>query len=357
MAMNRCGSGKVGLRPTITVITLLFAIFFLSSQQTKWIVTAFSQKHQHLFKQHGFFGRIKHPSLTPSSVKFFTSTPQKQFNLIVNEKLLNPSYKWLLGRRLEGSRNAIDIDFDSLDEEENAREDVDDFNPMDLLDGTDLKDEDINLDEEENTIEYYRHLKPLPPTPELMTKDFLTRTSSIFHMITYGNNSDDDSLKKKLHKDEIEELNETKDRGSSLLNANMIETWQTSLYEFIRDIRRCKLKPVLLTVYRHLLSIYTLRSLDALQIRTFEEIASSIIKVLLGLVPSDEPITGMMDDITECHLQHVETMHQILVLKQLNTSGSSSSSSLEDSEENVKVLNENMKRLVIVILYVLLCYM
>ena len=67
---------------------------------------------------------------------------------------------------------------------------------------------------------------------------------------------------------------------------------------------------VLLAVYAQLLRKSSPLELDLLQISVFDRLASSVVDALVKLHPKDLPVTPLVDDLTEVHLNYIESFRE-----------------------------------------------
>jgi len=82
--------------------------------------------------------------------------------------------------------------------------------------------------------------------------------------------------------------------------------WEAQLDELTNDIRKLQDTKALLHIYETILRKSAPIILDPLQITTFELIAGAVIDTLISLFPRNTPITALIDEITELHLEFVE---------------------------------------------------
>jgi hypothetical protein len=153
-------------------------------------------------------------------------------------------------------------------------------------------------------------------------------------------------LNKGMQEEEMNNAVKRERNSSPFLSLSLLPTWQESLSLLKRDIQRVKHKRVLFSLYHALLSRFALyaQPLDALQLCVWEELGSCIVNAILGLVPSsteretkregerDSGTVRMLDELTDLHVNIVEDMHRVLVLKERPIGLNDSLSTHRDSE-------------------------
>ena len=83
-------------------------------------------------------------------------------------------------------------------------------------------------------------------------------------------------------------------------------SWESILDEITEEIKSIKEPKALLSFYESILQRVAPTLLDPLQISTFEVIANAIIDTLISLFPRNTPITALIDEITDLHLEFIE---------------------------------------------------
>ena len=94
--------------------------------------------------------------------------------------------------------------------------------------------------------------------------------------------------------------------GKTIISWQKISNWETILDEVTQEIKSIKEPKALLSFYESILQKVAPILLDPLQISTFEVIANAIIDTLISLFPRNTPITALIDEITDLHLEFIE---------------------------------------------------
>ena len=80
----------------------------------------------------------------------------------------------------------------------------------------------------------------------------------------------------------------------------------------LRSLAELTLCLVLLSVYAQLLQKSAPLELDLLQISVFDRLACSVVDALVKLHPKDLPVTPLVDDLTEVHLDYIERFREVI---------------------------------------------
>ena len=99
---------------------------------------------------------------------------------------------------------------------------------------------------------------------------------------------------------------DTVSSGKTIISWQKISNWETILDEVTQEIKSIKEPKALLNFYESILQKVAPILLDPLQISTFEVIANAIIDTLISLFPRNTPITALIDEITDLHLEFIE---------------------------------------------------
>jgi hypothetical protein len=98
----------------------------------------------------------------------------------------------------------------------------------------------------------------------------------------------------------------------SELTVNDLIEWETKLDTLVAEIRRVNNRDVLYDTYKRLLAKNAPISLDILQMSVFDRIASAVVDSLIRIHPKEAPITAVVDELTEIHLEYIETFRTII---------------------------------------------
>jgi len=98
----------------------------------------------------------------------------------------------------------------------------------------------------------------------------------------------------------------------SLLSPLSLDQWENVLNNAINDIKPIKSKDILLNIYSSLLSIVSIIENDPLTITAFNNMINIIIDNILSNYNKDEPITLLIDDITDIHLKYIDIFSNII---------------------------------------------
>ena len=85
-----------------------------------------------------------------------------------------------------------------------------------------------------------------------------------------------------------------------------LSSWESILDELTQEIKSIKDPKALLSFYEYILQKVAPTLLDPLQISTFEVISNAVIDTLISLFPRNTPITALIDEITDLHLEFIE---------------------------------------------------
>jgi hypothetical protein len=94
--------------------------------------------------------------------------------------------------------------------------------------------------------------------------------------------------------------------SGELLTKEFLDKWELEINSAAAELRQLSNKSVLIKVYMSLLSKVSTQVLDPLQVATFEIMVNAIVDSLIRLAPKNEPITGLIDEITDNILDSIE---------------------------------------------------
>lgn len=93
---------------------------------------------------------------------------------------------------------------------------------------------------------------------------------------------------------------------SNVLTKEVLSAWDQDVKKIAVEIRSSTSKQIALTAYKQLLFICAQMSLNPLQLSTFDIISHAVIDNLLQLFPKNAPVTELVDDLTDIHLEFIE---------------------------------------------------
>lgn len=88
--------------------------------------------------------------------------------------------------------------------------------------------------------------------------------------------------------------------------------WEKQVDSMTAELQMLSDKPVLLGVYGSILKRAALKNLDPLQMATFQLFSSAIMDSLVKLHPPMEPITSLIDEVTDVHLDFVDKFQPMI---------------------------------------------
>ena len=94
--------------------------------------------------------------------------------------------------------------------------------------------------------------------------------------------------------------------SGELLTKDSVVQWEKKLDTTVSEIRSLSDKETILRSYRAILSKAASSALDPVQLNTFEFLSNAFADTLLGLYPKNSPITELIDEVTDLHLDFIE---------------------------------------------------
>ena len=91
-----------------------------------------------------------------------------------------------------------------------------------------------------------------------------------------------------------------------------LDSWEKTLEAAIVDIKSVTDKDALVNIYSSLLANIAPSELDPLRVSAFNSMTNIIADNLLINHPKDSPITSLIDDITEAHLEYIEVFRKTI---------------------------------------------
>lgn len=98
------------------------------------------------------------------------------------------------------------------------------------------------------------------------------------------------------------------------LTPESLSSWESSLDEIAQEVKAIKEPKLLLKLYESVLQKAAPNLLDPLQITTFEIIANTVVDTLISLFPKNTPITALIEDLTDKHLEFIERFRDYFVV-------------------------------------------
>ena len=92
------------------------------------------------------------------------------------------------------------------------------------------------------------------------------------------------------------------------INPISFQQWEHSLSNLLETVKEAKTKDNIIVIYKYLLALVCKKELDPLQITAFEVAVKTCAETLMKLHPIDSPITSLIDEITDIHLNSIEEM-------------------------------------------------
>jgi hypothetical protein len=96
------------------------------------------------------------------------------------------------------------------------------------------------------------------------------------------------------------------------ISKEALYNWEQQLDQLASELRKIKDSKALLNIYESILRKSSIVVLDPLQITTFEVIANAVMDTLIGLFPKNTPITALIDEITDLHLNFIEQFRTVI---------------------------------------------
>jgi len=106
---------------------------------------------------------------------------------------------------------------------------------------------------------------------------------------------------------------------------DMLMIWEEKLSSIVPELKALSNKDILLKVYSTVLSKSSMTELNSLQLSSFQLITSAIADSLVKAFPKSIAITSLVDEVTDIHLDFIESFQAL-------TQGRESSESIESSD-------------------------
>eukprot|EP01038_Epipyxis_sp_PR26KG_P012590 gene12590-16883_t len=111
---------------------------------------------------------------------------------------------------------------------------------------------------------------------------------------------------------EIFNIASNKDNQRNGLTKETILLWERKLDSISSELRQLTNKKILLSTYENIIKLAAPLELDPLQLATFEVISFSIADTLVKLIPKNQPVTELIDEITDIHLSYIEEFRNVI---------------------------------------------
>ena len=92
------------------------------------------------------------------------------------------------------------------------------------------------------------------------------------------------------------------------LNLTFLDIWDERLNVLVSEIRQITDRRAVLKAYLSILTTIAIKLLDPLQMTAFQILVNAVMDRLLSLYPKNVPITELIDEISDVHLNFVETL-------------------------------------------------
>lgn len=99
--------------------------------------------------------------------------------------------------------------------------------------------------------------------------------------------------------------------GSEISKENVLQ-WEKKLREIATEIKMLKNQKILLSTYSSILKRAAPIELDPLQLTTFQIISQAVVDALLVIFPSNTPVTDLIDQLTDVHLNFIDQFQGII---------------------------------------------
>lgn len=129
--------------------------------------------------------------------------------------------------------------------------------------------------------------------------------------------TDDEIEEKLLNNEMILSLCESAEEAFDFSSAEILEyttllKWEKGMDSVASELNQLTNKNILLSVYAFILKIAAIKSLDPLQMATFQSFSNAIMDSLIKLQPQTEAITSLIDEITDIHLDFIEKFQALI---------------------------------------------
>ena len=128
---------------------------------------------------------------------------------------------------------------------------------------------------------------------------------------------DDDMEEKLLDNQMIFSLSTAGDQAfdfssQRFLTAESLLVWESQVDSLAAQLNQLTNKAILLSVYASILKKAAIKELDPMQMATFQLFSNAIMDALLKLHNPMEPITGLIDEVTDVHLDFVDRFQPMI---------------------------------------------
>ena len=100
--------------------------------------------------------------------------------------------------------------------------------------------------------------------------------------------------------------------SSSLLTRESFFAWERQLETLVGELASLTNKDLLLSVYKSILEKASPLKLDPLQMAAFQLLANRIMDSLVSLRSPNSPVTALIDEVTDLHLNFVEKFQTMI---------------------------------------------
>lgn len=93
-----------------------------------------------------------------------------------------------------------------------------------------------------------------------------------------------------------------------VINEQSLEAWELNMDTLVVELKALHDKENLLGAYSSILRLAGSKELTTLQITAFHVLANAVCDALMSLHTTNAPITSLIDDITEVHLDGIDAL-------------------------------------------------
>jgi hypothetical protein len=98
----------------------------------------------------------------------------------------------------------------------------------------------------------------------------------------------------------------------NMLTKDALQLWEKQVDTLGGELAQLTNKAVLLAVYGAILKKAAIKTLDPLQMATFQIFSNAIMDALVKMHPPTEPITSLIDEVTDVHLTFVDRFQPLI---------------------------------------------
>jgi hypothetical protein len=98
----------------------------------------------------------------------------------------------------------------------------------------------------------------------------------------------------------------------NMLTKDALLLWEKQVDLLSGELAQLTNKAVILAVYGAILKKAAIKSLDPLQMATFQIFSNAIMDALVKMHPTTEPITSLIDEVTDVHLDFVDRFQPMI---------------------------------------------